>query len=167
MIRWQVFDDCANSAALGEGLLPVDQLQSAGDGSLRLGGFSYLPVVAQHAQELVVRASQSNDSTAIAEFQVPTANMTIIPANNDAIAREYSLLRVRLELQPAQDETGDDAGDWFRWKIERAAEYRSRGNDAFKQQRLRAARRLYSKVSRTAWLSLHRSVLLTLVVCRR
>ncbi|RLN68280.1 hypothetical protein BBJ29_000838 [Phytophthora kernoviae] len=65
---------------------------------------------------------------------------------------DKSSLYCKLQLEVTHAETqprGQDA-DWFVWKLRRAADYRARGNEAFKQEKYGAAVKLYKRA--LAWL---------------
>jgi len=150
-IKWQIFADAGAPRPLCDGELPAQQLQACishcgqHEASQRVSGVALAPSVAREARRILHQANET------AEFPVPAAELTLFPSEGagDSTAQDTTLL-CRLELQRRGGETVEgeetEPSNWFAWKMARASDYRARGNAAFKQQRLGAARRLYTKV---------------------
>ncbi|KAG7397118.1 hypothetical protein PHYBOEH_001269 [Phytophthora boehmeriae] len=58
--------------------------------------------------------------------------------------------KLQLEAPATETQTEGQDADWFVWKLRRAANYRVRGNEAFKEEKYGAAVKLYKRA--LAWL---------------
>uniref|UniRef100_K3X819 peptidylprolyl isomerase n=1 Tax=Globisporangium ultimum (strain ATCC 200006 / CBS 805.95 / DAOM BR144) TaxID=431595 RepID=K3X819_GLOUD len=164
MIAWKVFKDATKSECVAEGLLPVERmLLDGGEGAYERDahtrGFQVTPLFRENALALLhkMRENEALASSSFTEF--PIAKESLLVDGNDAtVSKQHekedaSEWNCRLEVVRPVHSTAFDVKEpqtWFDAKTARGAAYRTRGNDAFKLEKYKAAIRAYNKALR--WL---------------
>ncbi|CAI5747033.1 unnamed protein product [Peronospora destructor] len=179
-IRWSLYRDatCSETACVLSGVLSVDLMQllrrqttshssdnasNSSCFSLVSTGIQLVPEIQRRVWDLLEPQRGTTDTrnecvTDVSDVAFPVAVEDLSLGSRatelglDDKESVFYKLQLVVEGHRAKAETvfSMQDGDLFSWKLERAAEYRVRGNEAFKQGRYSSAVRLYKRA--LAWL---------------
>ncbi|GMF13954.1 unnamed protein product [Phytophthora lilii] len=174
-VRWSLYRDatCSEAACVASGSIDADLVQpprsrssqSSPDSapnstgiSLDLTGIQLAPELQRRAWDLLARERGAGNEAAMDvsddAFPIQVEDLNLGPrAAEWGLQDGKALLYCKLELDAGENGAAvadKKERDWFSWKLSRAAEYRVRGNEAFKQESYGSAVRLYKRA--LAWL---------------
>ncbi|KAF1330433.1 Fkbp-type peptidyl-prolyl cis-trans isomerase, partial [Globisporangium splendens] len=164
MIAWKVFGDAAKSECVAEGSFPVERVLLNGEeGACKRGeyarGFQLASQVCENARVLLQKMRENGSPASSAFTEFPIAKVSLTMDGKESVTskqqekEDAGEWHCRLEVVRSPQLTAFDAEEpqtWFKAKAARGAVYRTRGNDAFKREKYKAAIRAYKKALR--WL---------------
>ncbi|CAI5738472.1 unnamed protein product [Hyaloperonospora brassicae] len=139
--------------------------------TLQTTGLQLVPEVQSHVWDLLDRRSRlcdpqqrtplttrPMDEVEVFPVAVKSLSLSAEAAAERGLSEDKALLYCKLQLNPisrcgagaAKTEDRRQENDWFSWKLQRAEEYRRRGNEAFKRESYCLAVQLYTRA--LAWL---------------
>ncbi|TMW58516.1 hypothetical protein Poli38472_010075 [Pythium oligandrum] len=142
VVECAVYGDASHTSRLYTGAFPTRWLhesQADDSSSLRVdtAHLQVTPIVRQHALALL----ESNEHRR--EFQVARSEMPSLACEDTAVTDLFGVLQLHGNHESAGVVDGDIS--WFDAKLGRAASYRQRGNELFKQEKIGSAIRAYTK----------------------
>ncbi|KAG7381780.1 hypothetical protein PHYPSEUDO_005662 [Phytophthora pseudosyringae] len=174
-VRWALYRDaaCLETSCVSTGSLCADQVrvlrpqmaQDVPDSvsnsmhfSLDSTGIQLVPELQRCVRGLIERqkadTGQGKEGAMDVRddaFPVPVEDLTLGSRAAELGLDGKTSLYCKLQLEGGDAEAAwSHEADWFSWKLTRAAQYRVRGNDAFKQEGYSSAVRLYKRA--LAWL---------------
>ncbi|KAK1928785.1 Peptidyl-prolyl cis-trans isomerase FKBP4 [Phytophthora citrophthora] len=171
-VYWALYRDatCSESSCVLSGSLPLAQVQvtalqtkqnpsdRVSKFALESTGYQLVPELQQRVWDLLEKQNACNNQDDAVPmdvsddvFPVAVEDLTLgLQATSLGLNGE-TLLYCKLQLDTGGDKGAErQEADWFLWKLKRAAEYRVRGNEAFKKESYRSAVTLYERA--LAWL---------------